>query len=256
MTQRGKSDFVASRRTRADVLVVERGLAESRAKAQALILAGQVWSGDERLAKPGQLVPAELEIRVHTAERFVSRGGLKLEGALADFELSVEGRVGADVGASTGGFTDCLLQRGASKVYAIDVGHGQLAHKLSQDPRVVVMDRTNARHLGAADFPEALEFAVVDASFIGVEKLLPALSNMLPGGADLVMLVKPQFEAGRREASRAKGVIRDPELRRKLIEKAEQRVEEAGFARIRGADSSLAGPKGNLEYFVWARRNG
>jgi 23S rRNA (cytidine1920-2'-O)/16S rRNA (cytidine1409-2'-O)-methyltransferase len=149
-----------------------------------------------------------------------------------------------------------LLQRGAAKIYAIDVGHGQLATKLVQDPRVVVMDRTNARHLEAANFAEPLAFAVVDASFIGIEKLLPALARILPVDADLLALIKPQFEAGRTAAARSKGVIRDPQLRAELIQKAEQTVAASGFVLQRGVDSSLAGPKGNVEYFVWARRNG
>ena len=256
MTHRSTPGPGSGRRTRADVVLVERGLAESRTKAQALILAGQVFADEQRIEKPGELVDPARELRVLAPERFVSRGGLKLDGALAAFALSVEGRIGADVGASTGGFTDCLLQRGAAKIYAIDVGHGQLAPKLVQDPRVVVRDRTNARHLQAADFAEPLAFAVVDASFIGIEKLLPALARMLPAGADLVALIKPQFEAGRSEAARTKGVIRDPKLRGELIQKAEQSVVASGFALIQGVDSSLAGPKGNVEYFVWARRNG
>ncbi|MGC4090639.1 MAG: TlyA family RNA methyltransferase [Polyangiaceae bacterium] len=239
---------------RVDLLLVDRGLAPSRAKAQALLLAGQVWSGTQRIDKAGQLVQSDAPLRVAVEDRFVSRGGHKLDGALKSLSIDVTGLTCVDVGASTGGFTDCLLQAGASKVYAVDVGENQLAERLRQDPRVVVMDRTNARHLEPSHFAEALELGVVDASFIGIDKLLPALSLILPEAARLLALIKPQFEAGRREAARSKGVIRDPELRSELIAQACARVSEHGFELIGGADSQLAGPKGNVEYFVLARR--
>ncbi len=235
-------------------MLVERGLAPTRTKAQALVLAGQVFSSEVRIEKPGQLVREDLPLRVAEGERFVSRGGYKLEGALTGLELSVSGLVCVDVGASTGGFTDCLLQRGATRVYAVDVGANQLASRLVNDARVVVMDRVNARHLEAKSFPEPLELAVVDASFIGIEKLLPALARLLPAGAQLLALIKPQFEAGKRDASRGKGVIRDPALRDELIARARHSVEAHGFALSGGCDSVLSGPKGNVEYFVLARR--
>lgn len=243
------------KKLRADVLLVERGLAPTRAKAQALLLAGQVFSGEQRLEKAGQLLAIDAPIRVQEGERFVSRGGHKLDGALDALGVSVKGCVAADVGASTGGFSDCLLQRGAAKVYAIDVGEHQLAPRLLSDARVVVMDRTNARHLEASAFAEPLELAVVDASFIGIEKLLPALARILPAGAQLLALIKPQFEAGKRDAARNKGVIRDPELRARLIERARASVAEHGFELLGGCDSTLPGPKGNVEYFVHARRS-
>lgn len=247
---------MTTKRRRVDVLLVERGLAPTRAKAQALLLAGQVFSAEQRIDKAGQLLALDAELRVQGGERFVSRGGHKLEGALEALGLSVKDRIAADIGASTGGFSDCLLQRGATKVYAVDVGEHQLAQRLRDDPRVVVMDRTNARHLEASAFAEPLELAVVDASFIGIEKLLPALARILPPQAQLLALVKPQFEAGKRDAARNKGVIRDPELRARLIESARQSVSEHGFELVAGVDSSLAGPKGNVEYFVLARRRG
>lgn len=241
-------------RVRLDILLVERGLAESRARARSLVLAGEVFRGEERLERPSQLLAPDEPLRVNAPLRFVSRGGEKLDGALRQLGVDVAGRVCLDVGASTGGFTDCLLQRGAAKVYAVDVGEAQLAPRLASDPRVIVRDRVNARHLVAADFPEPIQLAVVDASFIALEKLLPALAAVLPGGASLLALVKPQFEAGRREANRNKGVIRDSALRAELIEKAIAGVAEAGFETMGGADSALAGPKGNVEYFVFARR--
>jgi 23S rRNA (cytidine1920-2'-O)/16S rRNA (cytidine1409-2'-O)-methyltransferase len=239
---------------RLDLVLVDRGLADSRAKAQALILAGRVFSGEQRLEKAGQLVVRDVELRVSEGARYVSRGGVKLEGALAALGVPVADRVCADIGASTGGFTDCLLQFGAKRVYAVDVGEKQLAAELAGDPRVVVMDRTNARFLGAGSFPEHIELAVVDASFIGIGKLLPALAALLPTSAELLALIKPQFEAGRTEAARAQGVIRDPALRARLIDEARGAVTSHGFTVRGGADSVLAGPKGNLEHFLWAVR--
>ncbi len=240
---------------RLDVLLVERGLAETRTRARALVLAGEVFRGEERLERPGAMLSPDEPLRVNAPLRFVSRGGEKLDGALRELGVEVSGRVCVDVGASTGGFTDCLLQRGAAKVYAVDVGEAQLAARIASEPRVVVRDRTNARYLKAQDFAEAIELAVVDASFIGVEKLLPALARVLAPGATLLALIKPQFEAGRSAATRHKGVIRDAPLRAGLIAKAVSQVASAGFDVVAGVDSALAGPKGNVEYFVLARRN-
>lgn len=243
-----------SEKRRADTLVVEQGLAPSRAKAQALILAGQVFRGETRVDKVGALLPADVELRVEGTQRFVSRGGFKLEGALATLAVDPRDRVCADIGASTGGFTDCLLQHGAAKVYAVDVGYGQLAAKLAADPRVVVMDRTNARYLERSDFAEPIGLCVVDASFIGLAKLAPALSRIVAPGGLLLALIKPQFEAGRDEARRARGVISDPEVRARAIAGARDAVLEHGFELEGECDSTLPGPKGNLEYFVLARR--
>jgi 23S rRNA (cytidine1920-2'-O)/16S rRNA (cytidine1409-2'-O)-methyltransferase len=239
---------------RVDVLLTERGLAPSRSAAQALVLAGQVFSGERRIDKAGTEVPTSAALSVRAGPRFVSRGGEKLDGAIEALRVTVAARVCVDLGASTGGFTDCLLQRGASKVYAVDVGYGQLASKLTADPRVVVRDRTNARHLAALDFAEPIELAVVDASFISLDKLMPALSGLLGSGAELLALIKPQFEVGREEARRSKGVIRDQTVRSSAIQAAISTVSSSGFEVMGSVDSSVAGPKGNVEHFVLARR--
>ena len=239
---------------RADLLLVERGLATTRAQAQALLLAGRVYWGERRIDKAGVQLPREAEIEVRAEDRYVSRGGLKLEGALRALDVPVLGATCVDVGASTGGFTDCLLQHGAGKVYAVDVGHGQLAAKLRADSRVIVRERTNARNLVASEFEERVDLIVVDASFIGIEKLMPALARVLSPGAQLLVLVKPQFQAGREAARKARGVIRDPEVRRAAIAGARDAILGAGFELLGECDSSLPGPKGNLEHFVWAAR--
>jgi 23S rRNA (cytidine1920-2'-O)/16S rRNA (cytidine1409-2'-O)-methyltransferase len=243
-------------RERADVLVVDRGLADSRARAQRLILAGQVWSGERRIEKSGELVATAAPLELRGAERFVSRGGDKLDGALEALGVEVRDACCADIGASTGGFTDCLLQRGARRVFAIDVGHGQLADKLRRDPRVVVLERTNARYLERETLDETVDVVVVDASFIGIEKLLPGVVAVLREGGTLVALVKPQFEAGKTEASRARGVIRDPRIRDAAIAKARAAITAAGFEVLGEVDSKLKGPKGNQERFIWARLGG
>ena len=239
---------------RVDVLLVEKGLARSRGEAQALLLAGRVFSGERRIDKAGTTLPEETELEVRGGKRFVSRGGNKLDGALNDLGVDVNELTCVDIGASTGGFTDCLLQRGANRVIAVDVGRGLLDHKLRTDNRVEVREETNARYLTAADFDAPVDLVVVDASFIGVGKLLPAIAAILATGAHLLGLVKPQFEVGRDEAKRAKGVIRNPELREHAVAQARRQVEDAGFEILGGCDSRVAGPKGNVEYFVWARR--
>lgn len=247
-------------KVRADVLLVERGLAVSRARAQAWIMAGLVRAGTERIDKAGTLVDRAAELSVDPGKSpFVSRGGEKLAGALdhfAGFGLDVAGSVAVDIGASTGGFTDCLLSRGALKVYAVDVGYGLLAERLRTDPRVVVRERTNARLLTADDFGEIIDLVVVDASFIGIGKLLPAIARVVRPGGALVALVKPQFEAGRRAAARGRGVIRDPFIRDEAIAGARQAIQNAGFAVRAEVDSRVRGPKGNLEHFVYANRPG
>jgi len=239
---------------RIDLLLVERELAPTRAQAQALILAGKVFTGDRRIDKAGTELDPNVELIVREPERFVSRGGHKLEGALEVLGCAVQGLICADVGASTGGFTDCLLQHGAQKVYAIDVGHGQLAHKLATDSRVVVMDRSNARHLTADVFSERLDLVVVDASFISLEKLLPAITSWMTPGARLLAMIKPQFEVGRDEARRTRGVIRDADIRTAAIEHVLAAIRECGFELQGGADSQVPGPKGNVEYFVLATK--
>jgi len=244
-------------RLRADVLLVSRGLAPSRTAAQSLILAGQVHTPNARVDKPGALLPANAELAVREAPRFVSRGGDKLDGALAAFEplgLDVRAMACADVGASTGGFTDCLLQRGAARLFAVDVGRGQLAQKLRTDPRVVVMEGTNARALTATDFPCPIDLVVVDASFIGLGALASALAGIARPEGHLVALIKPQFEAGREAARRGRGVIRDEQTRLDAIAGARTALEGEGFTIRSEIDSVLRGPKGNLERFVWAMR--
>jgi 23S rRNA (cytidine1920-2'-O)/16S rRNA (cytidine1409-2'-O)-methyltransferase len=246
-----------TKRERADVLLVERGLAPSRARSQAMILAGEAFAGEQRIDKPGQLVDVALELRIAPRRRFVSRGGEKLDGALRAFGARFDelaGLVAVDVGASTGGFSDCLLQRGAAKIYAVDVGWGQLDDRLRRDTRVVVRERTNARSLGPEDFAEPVDLVVVDASFIGLDKLLPAIASFLRPGGELVALVKPQFEAGREAVSKGRGVIRDVEVREAAIASARGAIEGSGFELVAEVDSEVVGPKGNVERFVHAKK--
>lgn len=250
-------------KVRLDVLLVERGLAESRAKAQALIMAGQVRVAGQTTLKPATAISADSVLTVDLGPRFVSRGGEKLAGALDAFAFDVTGRTCADVGSSTGGFTDCLLQRGAAKVYAIDVGKGILHWKLRNDPRVVVMEETNARFVES--LPEPLSLVVVDASFISLKILLPVIKRWfahfplsttpMESGKwkmdDVIALIKPQFEAGKKDVSRGDGVIRDPEIHRQVLTDVLNYAKEEGFA-IRGLiKSPLLGPKGNAEFLVW-----
>jgi 23S rRNA (cytidine1920-2'-O)/16S rRNA (cytidine1409-2'-O)-methyltransferase len=243
------------KKVRADVLVLERGLADSRTKAQAMIMAGQVFRGETRIEKPGDKVYVDAELRVSGLRRFVSRGGDKLDHALTAFDLDVHDKIAVDVGSSTGGFSDCLLQRGAARIYAVDVGRGQLHQKLLQDERVICRERTNARHLGPDDFDDSIDLVVVDASFIGIDKLIGAIASFLQPGGDLVVLIKPQFEVGKAIAQRFKGVIRDPAIRQEAIDAATRSIEAAGFEIVGARDSALRGPKGNLEHLVWAKRH-
>jgi 23S rRNA (cytidine1920-2'-O)/16S rRNA (cytidine1409-2'-O)-methyltransferase len=244
-------------KVRLDQLLVTRSLAPTRARAQAVVLAGEVFVAGARVDKAGTLVDAEAPVEVRAPDHaYVSRGGVKLAGALDAFARDVAGLTCLDLGASTGGFTDCLLQRGAARVVAVDVGYGQLAHKLRVDPRVVVMERTNARTLEVAAVGGAADLTVVDASFIGIAKLLPAITRCTRVGGHLVALVKPQFEVGREQASRGKGVVRDDTVRADVLDAVTQDVADAGFDVIARCDSVLAGPKGNREAFLHARRRG
>ena len=240
-------------RVRADLLVHRRGLAESRAKAQALILAGAVVAGDHRVEKPGQLLDEGVDLRLKEQLRYVSRGGLKLEHALDHFGLSPEGRVCVDLGASTGGFTDVLLQRGAAKVHAVDVGRGQLHEKLRHDPRVVLHERVNAR---AFTLPEPCAAAVADLSFISLRLVLPALAAALrPSDCWACVLVKPQFEAGRAEVGKG-GVVRDPAVHERVVREICSEFANLGFAVMGSTPSPVLGPAGNREFLVAARRDG
>jgi len=242
-------------KVRVDQLLVTRGLAPTRAKAQALVLAGKVFVGETRIEKAGATLPDDAEVIVRGEDHpYVSRGGVKLAGALDTFGVDPAGKRCLDLGASTGGFTDCLLQRGAVHVAAVDVGYGQLAHKLRVDPRVLVLERTNARTLEPEQVGGAADLVVVDASFIGLGKLLPAVFRCLAAGGELVALVKPQFEVGREEASRSRGVVKDPEVRTRAIEGAAADVRAAGLVVLGTCDSTLEGPKGNLEAFVHAKK--
>lgn len=241
-------------KARLDALLVERGLAPTRSVAVGCILAGRVYSGERRLDKPGAALALDTPLALRELPRYVSRGGVKLEGALVTLGVPVADRVWLDIGASTGGFTDCLLQHGARRVYAVDVGRGQLADKLRKDTRVDNREQCNARHLTRGDFPEPIEGVVVDASFIGLGKLLPAVASVLSAGGLLLAMIKPQFEAGRELARTHRGVIDDPGLRAQIIARVQREVEQSGF-EVRGScDSSLPGPKGNVEHFVLAER--
>jgi len=236
-------------KVRLDVLLVERGLAESRAKAQAIIMAGQVRIADQVALKPATAVDTNAKLTVDTGPRFVSRGGEKLDGALEAFGIDVKGFVCADVGASTGGFTDCMLQRGADKVYAIDVGKGILHWKLRNYKRVVVMEKTNARYVES--LPEPIDFVTVDTSFISLKIILPVVKKWMNEKTEIVALIKPQFEAGKKDVSRGDGVIRDPEIHKQVLLDVLGFVQQEGF-QIRGLiQSSLLGPKGNVEFLVW-----
>lgn len=240
-------------RMRLDMLLVERGLVESRARAQARIMAGDVFVGEERVDKPGTRVALEAPLEVRGEDNpFVSRGGLKLEHALVAFGLGVSGRVAMDVGASTGGFTDCLLQRGAARVYAVDVGYGQLAWKLRQDARVINLERTNIRQLSAAQVPEPVELLVADCSFISLRLVLPPVLPFLGSGAEAVVLVKPQFEVGKGRVGKG-GVVRDEALRQETIAELRGFAAELGFEVVGGVDSAVRGPQGNLEHLLWLR---
>ena len=243
-----------SNKTRLDVLLVEQGLLESRQKAQAVIMAGSVFVDGQRVDKPGTAVPntAAIQVRGH-ALPYVSRGGLKLEKAMQTFPLTLDGKVCADIGASTGGFTDCMLQNGATKVYAVDVGYGQLDWKLRGDPRVVCMERTNARYLTHEQIPEELDFASVDVSFISLRLILPALDGLLSPEGEAVCLVKPQFEAGREKVGK-KGVVRDPAVHLEVLEHFLDHAGDAGFTVLGLTYSPIRGPEGNIEYLGYLEK--
>jgi 23S rRNA (cytidine1920-2'-O)/16S rRNA (cytidine1409-2'-O)-methyltransferase len=246
---------VKATRERADKLLVERGLAASRERARALILAGEVFVGDRAVAKAGELLPADAELRVRGGELpYVSRGGLKLAHGLARFQLAptVRGAICVDVGASTGGFTDCLLMAGAARVYAIDVGYGQLAWKLRSDARVVVLERQNIRHLPPDALPERAQLAVVDVSFISLLLVLPRIGELCEPGSPVVALVKPQFEVGREKVGRG-GVVRDPAAQQQAVNKVADWARAAGW-RVEGVvESPIEGPAGNHEFLLLLR---
>ena len=243
-----------SGKKRLDVLLTEWGLQESRQRAQAVIMSGEVFVNGQRVDKPGTAVAedAQIEIRGGTLA-YVSRGGLKLEKAMATFPIDLHGAVCADIGASTGGFTDCMLQNGAEKVYAVDVGYGQLAWKLRSDPRVVCLERTNARYLTHEQVPDELDFASVDVSFISLKLILPPLNGLLKDGGHAACLVKPQFEAGREKVGK-KGVVRDPDVHLEVLEHFLDHAKESSFTVLGLTYSPIRGPEGNIEYLGYLEK--
>lgn len=240
------------RRVRIDRLLVDRGLAASREKAQARVMAGEVLVNEQKVEKPGQAVPEDSEIRLlGEPPPYVSRGGFKLEAALDKFCIDVRGRVCLDAGASTGGFTDCLLQRGARRVYAVDTGANQLDWKLRQDERVIVREKVNARYLDREVVPEPVSFACCDVSFISATLILPALPPLLDVAADLVVLVKPQFEVGRGEVGKG-GIVKDPALHRKSVDRVRASAGDIGFTVKGVIESPILGAEGNREFLLHA----
>ena len=240
---------------RADILMVNSGLAPSREKAKALIMAGLVYDGEERVDKPGAMLDADTELTLRGGEKYVSRGGKKLEKAIECFKIDLNDKTCADIGASTGGFTDCMLQNGAKKVYAVDVGYGQLAWKLRTDPRVINIERTNIRYATAEQFPEPLDFFSIDVSFISLKLVLPALVGFLAENASGVCLIKPQFEAGREKVGK-KGVVRDAATHIEVIERVIGYIHDNGLSIAGLSFSPIRGPEGNIEYLLYAITNG
>lgn len=240
---------------RLDVLLVQRGLAPSREKAKALIMEGNVFVAGQREDKAGTAFDqaVEIEVRGNTL-KYVSRGGLKLEKAMQNFAISLEDKICMDIGASTGGFTDCMLQNGARKVYAVDVGYGQFAWKLRQDARVVCMEKTNIRYVAPADIADVLDFASVDVSFISLTKVLPAAKELLSEQGEMVCLIKPQFEAGREKVGK-KGVVREAKVHQEVVAKICAFAQEIGFGVMALDFSPIKGPEGNIEYLVYLKKS-
>lgn len=235
-------------------MVVEQGLAESREKAKAVIMSGLVYADHQKADKPGDLFPEDISLELRgTGLKYVSRGGLKLEKAVSEFSLELSGFVCMDIGASTGGFTDCMLQNGAKKVYAVDVGYGQFAWQLRQDPRVVCMEKTNIRYVTPEDLADVLDFASVDVSFISLTKVLGPAKELLSEHGELVCLIKPQFEAGRENVGK-KGVVRDKKVHLQVIEKISSFAKELGFQILHLDFSPIKGPEGNIEYLIHLRK--
>ena len=243
-----------AKKERLDVLITQRELAPSREKAKAYIMAGVVYVNGQKEDKPGLQTKPDAVIEVREKMKYVSRGGFKLEKAMAVFPLTLEEKVTMDVGASTGGFTDCMLQNGARKVYAVDVGYGQFAWKLRQDLRVVCMEKTNMRYLTRDQIEDDIEFASIDVSFISLSKILTPLQELMTKDGEVVALIKPQFEAGREKVGK-KGVVRDPKVHEEVIEKVLTYAREIGFG-IHGIDfSPIKGPEGNIEYLAYLKNN-
>jgi 23S rRNA (cytidine1920-2'-O)/16S rRNA (cytidine1409-2'-O)-methyltransferase len=243
-----------AKKIRLDLLLAERGLAESREKAQAIIFAGQVLVNGQKQDKAGALVTEDAELRIlGETLRYVGRGGVKLEAALKEFAVPVPGKTALDVGASTGGFTDCLLQHGAKKVYAVDVGYGQMAWKLRQDPRVVVIERVNIRDMPASLIPEPVDLAVIDVSFISLEKVIPAVMTLLNPIGAVIALIKPQFEVGREHVGKG-GIVRDEAARTAVVKKIEDFFCGLGFEVKGTIPSPITGQDGNVEFLMYAEK--
>ena len=244
-----------SNKTRLDVLLTQQGMAESRQKAQAIIMSGVVFVNGQRADKPGMAIAndASIEVRGHVMP-YVSRGGWKLEKAMKTFPITLEGKVCADIGASTGGFTDCMLQNGAKKVYAVDVGYGQLDWRLRNDPRVVCMERTNARYLTREQIPDELEFASIDVSFISLSLIFPALYQLLSQHGEIACLIKPQFEAGREKVGK-KGVVRDKAVHLEVLEHFLEHARANNFTVLGITYSPIRGPEGNIEYLGYLKKD-
>jgi 23S rRNA (cytidine1920-2'-O)/16S rRNA (cytidine1409-2'-O)-methyltransferase len=240
---------------RADIALVEAGLAETRSKAQALIMAGRIFAGETRIEKAGTPVSDDAELTLRgPVHPWVSRGGQKLAHALKEFDISPDGQTCLDIGASTGGFTDVLLHHGAARVYAVDVGHGQLDWGLRNDPRVVALEKTNARYIGSDKIPEPIDILVCDASFIGLQTVLPAAMDLVTPGGQLIALIKPQFEVGKGKVGKG-GVVRDPDLRAEACAKIETWINGLEQWETTGlSESPITGPKGNIEFLIAARK--
>jgi 23S rRNA (cytidine1920-2'-O)/16S rRNA (cytidine1409-2'-O)-methyltransferase len=243
------------KRKRLDLVLVERGLVASREEGRRRIMAGHVCVDDRPITKAGALIDVHSPIRVKALSPYVSRGGLKLEKALSEFAIEVQDKTAIDIGASTGGFTDCLLARGAARVFAVDVGYGQLAWKLRCDPRVLIFEKTNVRHLDPARLPRLADLAVIDASFISLKLILPQVKKLVCDDADVVALIKPQFEVGRGKVCKG-GVVRSEEEHRRVVEEIKTAASESGYEARGVLESPLLGPKGNKEFFIHLRRSG
>jgi len=249
----GPNDATKLKKARLDVALVDRGFFQSREQAQRAIMAGEVRVGDAVIDKASAKIAPDAAIAIDSSPTFVGRGGLKLEGALRDFAITVAGITALDIGASTGGFTDCLLQKGARKVYAIDVGHGQLAWKIRNDPRVVVREKLNARYLSAADIPEPVDLCVIDVSFISLTLILPNAFESVTANGMILALIKPQFELEASDVGRG-GIVREPALHAKAQEKIREFVLRAGHQVVGIAPSAITGTDGNQEFFICVRK--
>ena len=240
---------------RLDLLLVERKLAPSREKAKTMIMEGNVFVDNQREDKAGSMFPTDCQIEIHgNTLKYVSRGGLKLEKAMTHFDISLKDKICMDIGASTGGFTDCMLQNGARKVYAVDVGYGQFAWKLRCDERVVCMEKTNIRYVTPSDIADRLDFASVDVSFISLTKVLGPAKELLKDNGEIICLIKPQFEAGREKVGK-KGVVRDQAVHREVIEKVAEYAVELGFSIKNLEFSPIKGPEGNIEYLIYMKKD-